>query len=303
MQKKVITLMMKSPLKDEIKELQFSFFSELHYSGLTTATIVETLVITWVFLVSVAANAGAAVWVTCERMLLANKSILTLKLFVADVLFVRMIPLIVAVRWTVSWRLGYTACHTVLVTITSLAPISMERIQFIFLQTVSTLRIEMVTASLIFIWAFSPITSIPLSLFFTVMDCPKQIAKHCRQRLQPRDIQPSAGDPPNYQVSRQDAKLFCAMLVLVLSFLMWSRIFIIIFFILIQNFLAHRYVPSKMLFWVVTFTPANSALNPILYSICQSKSNWQKLCFSSVVVPQRNGHHASCHKPEIDPLS
>lgn len=164
----------------------FSFFSELHHSDHVATTIVETLAITFVFLVSVAANVAAAALVTWERRLLANKTILTLNLFVADLLFVSMIPLIVAVRWTVSWTLGYTACHTVLyvvcmggcVTITTLVSISVERVQAILrLRPAPTLNPRMVTATLFFIWAFSALTCIPLSLFFTVMevDFPEQV--------------------------------------------------------------------------------------------------------------------------------
>lgn len=157
----------------------FSFFSELHHSDHVFTTAVETLVISAVFVVSVAANVGAAALVTRERRLLANKTILTLNLFVADLLFVSMIPLIVAVRWTVSWNLGFTACHAVLyvvcvsgcVTITTLATISVERVQAILrLQTVPTLNPRMVTVTVIFIWAFSALTALPLSLFFTVME-------------------------------------------------------------------------------------------------------------------------------------
>lgn len=154
----------------------FSFFSELHRSD--ASIIVETLAITAVFMVSVAANAGAAALVTRERRLLTNKTILTLNLFVADLLFVSMIPLIVVVRWTVSWRLGCAACHIVLyiicmsgcVIISTLTSISVERVQAILhLQTVSTLNPKMVTATLFFIWAFSALATLPLSLFFTVM--------------------------------------------------------------------------------------------------------------------------------------
>lgn len=156
----------------------FSFFSNLQHPDHVVTTVVETLAISTVFLVSVAANAGAAALVTRERRLLANKTILTLNLFVADLLFVCTIPLIVAVRWTVSWTLGYTICHTLLyvfcmsgcVTITTLACISVERVQAILrMQTVPTLNARMVTTTIIFIWAFSALTSIPLSLFFTVM--------------------------------------------------------------------------------------------------------------------------------------
>lgn len=171
----------------------FSFFSELHHSNQVATTIMETAAISAVFLVSVAANAGAAVLVTCGRRLLANNTILTLNLFVADLLFVSMIPLIVTVRWTVSWELGYAACHTLLyvicmsgcVTITTLATISVERVQAILrLQTVPSLAPRMVTVTLVFIWAFSALTSFPLSLFFTVMevDFPKLVWMNLKKR-------------------------------------------------------------------------------------------------------------------------
>ncbi|KAM3862980.1 free fatty acid receptor 4-like [Diretmus argenteus] len=319
----------------------FSFFSEMHHSDHVATTVVETLAITAVFLVSVVANAGAAALVTWERRLLANKTILTLNLFVADLLFVSMIPLIVAVRWTVSWKLGYAACHSVLyvicmsgcVTITTLASISVERVQAILrLQTVPTLNVRMVCTTLAFIWAFSLLTSIPLSLFFTVIEVEfpdqgnvhictlkwpdatgeivwnvaftalcfllpgliivvsyskiLQITKSCRRRLWPRDGPSPLGESFEYIVSRQDIKLFRTLLVLMLSFLiMWSPIFIITFLILAQNFHGHLHVSSTMFFWVVTFTLANSALNPILYSVCQFKNSWRKLCCASVVAP------------------
>ncbi|XP_074502022.1 free fatty acid receptor 4-like [Sebastes fasciatus] len=335
----------------------FSFFSEAHNSDHVATTIVETLAITAVFLVSVAANVGAAALVTWERRLLANKTVLTLNLFVADLLFVSMIPLIVAVRWTVTWTLGYTACHIVLyvicvsgcVTITTLASISVERVQAILrLQAVPTLNPRMVTAALFFIWAFSALASIPLSVFFTVMevDFPEQerlhictlkwpdktaeivwdvsftalcfllpgfiiiasyskilqIAKRSRLRLQFRDSQSPAGDPLEYHVSRQDMKLFRTLLVIVLSFLiMWSPIFIITFLILARNFLGHLDVSSTMFFWVMTFTMANSALNPILYSVCQFKSGWRRFCCGSVVAPLKKGPCGSSRTQGIHP--
>uniref|UniRef100_A0A3Q1FG23 Free fatty acid receptor 4 n=1 Tax=Acanthochromis polyacanthus TaxID=80966 RepID=A0A3Q1FG23_9TELE len=304
----------------------FSFFSELEYSDHVATTVIETLTITTVFLVSVVANAGAAVLVTCERRPLANKTILTLNLFVADLLFVSMIPLIVSVRWTVSWTLGDKACKTVLyvicmggcATVTTLASISVERVQAILrLQTMHTLSPRMVTATLIFIWAFSALNSVPLSkrghictlkwpdetgeivwdVSFTALcfllpgliigtsySKILQIAKSCRERFRPRDSQPTVGDVPDYRISRQDMKLFRTILVLVLSFLiMWSPIFIITFLILARNYLGQIHVSSTMFFWVVTFTLANSALNPILYSVCQFKSSWRKFCCSSMV--------------------
>ncbi|XP_019944765.2 free fatty acid receptor 4 [Paralichthys olivaceus] len=335
----------------------FSYFSELHYSDHTAATVVETLAISTVFLVSVAANTGAAALVTWERRLLANKTILTLNLFVADLLFVSMIPLIVAVRWTVSWTLGFTACHTVLfvicmsgsVTITTLAFISVERVQAILrMQTAPSLNPRMVTATLIFIWAFSALTALPLSLFFTVMEVefPEQeclhictlkwpdwtgeivwnisfaalcfllpgliivvsyskilqIAKSCRRGLQTRGNPLPVGESPEYHVSRQDMKLFRTLLVLVFSFLlMWSPIFINIFLILTRNFFGHLHISSTVFFWVMTFTLVNSALNPILYSVCQFKNGWRKLCCGSAVVPLRTETCGSTRRGRMNP--
>ncbi|KAK5854057.1 hypothetical protein PBY51_015160 [Eleginops maclovinus] len=327
----------------------FSFFSGALNSDHVAITIFETLVITAVFLVSVAANVAAAVLLTWERRHLANKTILTLNLFVADLLFVSMIPLIVAVRWTVSWTLGFTACHIVLyvicmsgcVTITTLASISVERVQAILqLQAVPTLNCRMVTATLFFIWAFSAIALIPLSLFFTVIevDFPRQehihictlkwpdttveivwsvtltalcfllpgfiivvsyskilqIYKRSKLRLRQRGSQPQVGDSFEYKVSRKDMKLFRTILVLVLSFLiMWSPIFITTFLILARNFLGYLDFSSTMFFWVVTFTLANSALNPILYFVFQFKNRWRRFCCGSVVEPLRKVHRGS----------
>lgn len=115
-----------------------------------------------------------------------------------------------------------------------------------------------------------------------------QIAKSCRRKLQTRDRRPQVAESVEYHISRQDMKLFRTLLVLMLSFLiMWSPIFINMFLILARNFLGHLYISSTMFFWVVTFTLANSALNPILYSVCQFKCGWRRLRCGSAVVPLR----------------
>lgn len=126
-----------------------------------------------------------------------------------------------------------------------------------------------------------------------------QITKSCRRRVRPRDHQSPGGDSPEYQVSRQDIKLFRTLLVLVLSFLiMWSPVFVISFFILVKSFLHHQYISSTVFFWVVTFTLANSALNPILYSVCQSRRGWRRLCCGSLAAKRapctNNGTQRRC---------
>lgn len=91
-------------------------------------------------------------------------------------------------------------------------------------------------------------------------------------------------------------KLFRTLLVLVLSFLiMWSPIFISIFLILARNFLAYLNISSTMFFWMVTFTMTTSALNPILYSVCQFKSSWRRLCCSCEVAPCGRGWTQGIH--------
>ncbi|KAM6956283.1 free fatty acid receptor 4-like [Aplochiton taeniatus] len=280
----------------------FSFFSELSHSDpwvTIMETSVETLVLVAVLLLSVVANVGAMALVIRERRrILTNRTLLTLNLFTADLLFVSMSPLIVAVRWTVSWRLGRAACRTVLyvicmsgcVTITTLVAISVERVWAILrLQRGPTFNPRMVSATLGFIWAFSSLTAMPLCLYFTVMEVDHlgEITKHCRRRLSPRrSSTPSCPSSRDYKISRQDIKLFRTLFVLMLSFfIMWSPIFIITFLIMVRNFQGRLLVSSTMFFWVVTFTLANSALNPILYSVCQFRQFWKRLYCKKGVTP------------------
>ncbi|XP_062320574.1 free fatty acid receptor 4-like [Osmerus eperlanus] len=332
----------------------FSFFSELYRSD-HIATTVETLALVTVFLISVVANVGTGFLVTRERRSLVNKTVLTLNLFVADLLFVSMTPLIVVVRWAVSWRLGNAACRAMLyvismsgcVTITTLACISVERVMAILrLHPAPTLNPRMVCATLGCIWAFSALTSMPLSLFFTVREVESfderniqictlmwpdmlaeivwdvaftalcflvpglvivfsyskilQLSKRSRRRLHPCES-PSRLNRVHHYVSRQDIKIFRTLFVLMLSFfIMWSPIFIITFLILMRNFQS-LYVTSTMFFWVVTFTLANSALNPILYSLCQFRHGWRRLCCVSMVTPMKRASKANGHRQERGP--
>ncbi|XP_062864677.1 free fatty acid receptor 4-like [Trichomycterus rosablanca] len=87
-------------------------------------------------------------------------------------------------------------------------------------------------------------------------------------------------------VSRQDYKLFRTLLVLMTSFfVMWAPVFIFSFLILVNNFKAHISITSSMFFWVLTFTMANSALNPVLYSLYKWKHRWQRVCCAMEVTP------------------
>lgn len=87
-------------------------------------------------------------------------------------------------------------------------------------------------------------------------------------------------------VSRQDYKLIRTVLILMISFFfMWAPIFIFSFLILVKNFKVHVSITSSMFFWVFTFTLANSALNPVLYSIYKWKHRWQRVCCAMEVTP------------------
>uniref|UniRef100_A0A3Q0SV69 Uncharacterized protein n=1 Tax=Amphilophus citrinellus TaxID=61819 RepID=A0A3Q0SV69_AMPCI len=224
----------------------FSFFSELHHSDHVATTIIETMAISTVFLVSVAANVGAVV--------------------LHD-------PNNVAVRWTVSWELGYTALA---VAITTLASISVERVQAIlWLQTVPTLTPRMVTVTLIFICAFSALTSLPLSRFFTLIEVDERgdinYSKMLQMGLMLSLLKMSGEGWSGYVVFFYAFNTSCKNSALnpyadqsgcVNSFIMPLAIFIITFLILVRNSQGHIYVSSTMFFWVVTFTLANSAHVP-----------------------------------------
>uniref|UniRef100_A0A3B4DF24 G-protein coupled receptors family 1 profile domain-containing protein n=1 Tax=Pygocentrus nattereri TaxID=42514 RepID=A0A3B4DF24_PYGNA len=317
------------PLHSHVQNISyFSFFSELQRSHWLVTTI-ETLVQMAIFLVSVVSNIGAFTLVLRERRL-ADNTLFTLNLFLADLLFVSTIPLVTAVRWTQSWRLGSTTCHIVMyficlsggVTIITLAAISIERLLAIMkMETTPSLNPKRASAGLLIIWLLNAIALFPLCLFSRVgpqrlyegemqictimwphltgeivwnavfiafgfllpalsivISYSKilQIRKQSKKRLQSTTSQSCAQICP---VSKQDYRLFRTLLILMVSFfVMWSPIFIFTFLILVRNLHMEIPVTPTMFFWVVTFTMANSALNPVLYSIYQLRHSWQKLC-------------------------
>ncbi|XP_072526171.1 free fatty acid receptor 4-like [Salminus brasiliensis] len=103
-----------------------------------------------------------------------------------------------------------------------------------------------------------------------------QIRQNSEKRLHSTTSQRCTHPCP---VSKRDYRLFRTLLILMVSFfVMWSPIFIFIFLILVHNLQVDVHITSRMFFWVVTFTMANSALNPVLYSVYQLRHSWQKLC-------------------------
>lgn len=153
----------------------FSFFSELQCSY-WFVPIIETIVLLILFLVSVVVNLGALILVIQEKR--PSNTILTINLFLADLLFVSTVPFVIAVRWTKSWDLGSAACHLIMyfisvsgiVTITTLATISIERLHAILkMETTPSLNHRWTHGVLIFIWFFSAVAMLPLSLFSKVI--------------------------------------------------------------------------------------------------------------------------------------
>ncbi|XP_047008373.1 free fatty acid receptor 4-like [Ictalurus punctatus] len=312
----------------------FSYFSELQHSY-WFVPVIETMVLLILFLVSVVGNLGALILVIQKRRR-ANNTILTLNLFLADLLFVSTVPFVITVRWTKAWKLGSAACHLIMyfismsgtVTITTLAAISIERLLAILkMETTPSLNPRWTLGVLLLIWFFCAVAMLPLSLFSRVIPVSSsqegemhicaliwphlmgevvwyviffafgflvpgfsivisytkilQIKQRCKRRLHMTTSQRQA---QSSAVSKQDFKLFRTLLILMISFfIMWSPIFIFTFLIRIHNFQVHFPITSSMFVWVLTFTLANSALNPVLYSLCQLRHKWQRLCCATAV--------------------
>uniref|UniRef100_A0A4W4EQ20 G-protein coupled receptors family 1 profile domain-containing protein n=1 Tax=Electrophorus electricus TaxID=8005 RepID=A0A4W4EQ20_ELEEL len=156
----------------------FPFFSELQPSH-WSVTVFETLVLLTIFLVSLIGNIGALILVAHDRRL-ADHTLFTLNLFLADLLFVSTIPFVITVRWTKAWKLGSPAFQMIMdfirlrgtVTITTLATIGVERLLAILKMEASpSLNLKRVFGVLLLIWFFSTITLLPLFLFSSVVPC------------------------------------------------------------------------------------------------------------------------------------
>ncbi|NWX01854.1 FFAR4 protein, partial [Caloenas nicobarica] len=92
------------------------------------------------------------------------------------------------------------------------------------------------------------------------------------------------------RVSQQDYKLFRALFVLMISFfIMWSPIIIIILLILVQNEKEDLSILPSVFFWIVLFTFANSAVNPILYNVAYFRRKCQEILLCCMGSPVRHG--------------
>ncbi|NXL45356.1 FFAR4 protein, partial [Podilymbus podiceps] len=92
------------------------------------------------------------------------------------------------------------------------------------------------------------------------------------------------------RVSRQDYKLFRALFVLMISFfIMWSPIIITILLILVQNYRQDLSILPSVFFWIMLFTFANSAVNPILYNVAHFRRKCQEILLCCTGNPVRHG--------------
>lgn len=92
------------------------------------------------------------------------------------------------------------------------------------------------------------------------------------------------------RVSQQDYKLFRALFLLMISFfIMWSPIIVIIFLILVQNYEKDLNILPSVFFWIVLFTFANSAVNPILYNVAHFRRKCQEILLCCTGNPERHG--------------
>ncbi|XP_057592342.1 free fatty acid receptor 4 isoform X1 [Hippopotamus amphibius kiboko] len=106
-----------------------------------------------------------------------------------------------------------------------------------------------------------------------------QITKASRRRL---TMSLAYSESHQLRVSQQDVRLFRTLFLLMVSFfIMWSPIIITILLILVQNFNQNLVIWPSLFFWVVAFTFANSAVNPILYNMSLFRNELRKFfhCF------------------------
>ncbi|KAF1504164.1 Free fatty acid receptor 4, partial [Megadyptes antipodes antipodes] len=306
----------------------FPFFSDFRSRNVTALRIGESSALASIFLLALVGNVwGICLLVRRRRHRLCAANCLVLNLFCADLLFITAMPFVAVVRWTESWVLGDVVCHMFFyvvslsgtVVILSLSAVSLERVVSIArLRHAAFRRRKALAAALLLIWGFAALATLPLCCFFTVVRLPAadgevrasaagegpqgrrprrsrallsslllQIAKASRQSL---NAGLACSENHQIRVSQQDYKLFRALFVLMISFfIMWSPIIIIILLILVQNYKQDLNILPSVFFWIVLFTFANSAVNPILYNVAHFRRKCQEILLCCTGNPVRHG--------------
>ncbi|XP_009464701.1 PREDICTED: free fatty acid receptor 4 [Nipponia nippon] len=287
----------------------FPFFSDFRGRNVTALRVGESFALATVFLLALVGN----VWGICllvqqrHRHRLCAANCLVLNLFCADLLFITPTPFIAVVRWTESWVLGDVVCHMLFyvvslsgtVVILSLSAVSLERVVSIARLRHAAFRRRKEIQICTLVWpsiAGEIVWDVTFAVVFflipglvIVISYSKilQITKASR-----RSLNAGLAYSENHQirVSQQDYKLFRALIVLMISFfIMWSPIIIIILLILVQNYKQDLNILPSVFFWVVLFTFANSAVNPILYNVAHFRRKCQEILLCCTGSPARHG--------------
>ncbi|OCT70123.1 free fatty acid receptor 4-like [Xenopus laevis] len=157
-------------------QTHFTFFSD--FNNKVALTILETVVMSSIFIISIVANISAII-LMAKKKKLVTANCFVLNLFCADLLFISMIPVILVIRWTKVWVLGEFICHmhfyiiclSGCVTLISLSAVSLERMISIMKVTQATsCNVKVVVCGLLGIWVFSAFTALPMCLFFNVVE-------------------------------------------------------------------------------------------------------------------------------------
>uniref|UniRef100_A0A8C5U3Z1 Free fatty acid receptor 4 n=1 Tax=Malurus cyaneus samueli TaxID=2593467 RepID=A0A8C5U3Z1_9PASS len=284
----------------------FPFFSDFRGRNVTALRVGETAALASIFLLSLAGN----IWGICllmrrhRRLCAAN--CLVLNLFCADLLFITAMPFIAIVRWTESWLLGDVVCHLLFyvvslggtVIILSLSAVSLERVVTIArlrhaagqVRDIQICTLDWPSTAGEILWDMTfAIVFFLIPGLIIVISYSKilQITKASRRSL---NAGLAYSEHHHTRVSQQDYKLFRALFLLMISFfIMWSPIVVIIFLILVQNFKKDLNILPSVFFWIVLFTFANSAVNPILYNVAHFRRKCQEILLCCTGNPERHG--------------
>ncbi|KAM8805923.1 free fatty acid receptor 4 [Eudromia elegans] len=342
-----------------VNRTYFPFFSDVEGHHSTGLRATESAVLACIFLLALVGNVWGICLLVRRRHRLCAANCLVLNLFCADLLFISAMPVIGVVRWTGSWVLGHTICHLLFyivslsgtVVILSLGAVSLERMVSItrLLHRAACRRRDL-AATLLLIWGFSALVTLPLCLFFTVVSLTANSGEEVQictllwpsfegeiiwdvaftivvfltpglivvisyskilqiTKASRRSLNAGLAYSQNHQirVSQQDYKLFRALFVLMISFfIMWSPIVITIFLILVQNFKQDLHILPSVFFWIMLFTFANSAVNPILYNVVHFRRKCQEILLCCIRSPLRNGidtettvRRNNCEQPNL----
>uniref|UniRef100_A0A8D2MZS7 Free fatty acid receptor 4 n=1 Tax=Zonotrichia albicollis TaxID=44394 RepID=A0A8D2MZS7_ZONAL len=272
----------------------FPFFSDFRGHNVTALRIGESCALSFIFVLSLAGNIWGICLLVRRHRRLCAANCLVLNLFCADLLFITAMPFIAVVRWTESWVLGNFVCHLLLyvvslsgtVILLSLSAVSLERFVSIDIY-ICTLNWPSTAGETVWDTTFA-IVFFLIPGFIIVISYSKilQITKASR-----RSLNAGLAYPERHQirVSQQDYKLFRALFLLMISFfIMWTPIIVIIFLILVQNFKEDLNILPSVFFWIVLFTFANSAVNPILYNVAYFRRKCQEIFLCCTGNPERH---------------